>query len=362
MMVLFSGQDLDGWITIAGKWALHDEAMVCKAAPASIRSSFESDRFTLSFKYRSAGGGSNRVFVHSKMTTGGVGLALTPIGAVSSASSQAAGARAASDDWLTVEIMVGPDRLRAKTSHPDGRVISEAKQDITNQNRGFIRFEATEPGLQIRDVVVREAGFRPMFDRRTLEGWEIVRPKDPDDPGWVIEDGVVRCRGRRSSWLRTLRTYDNFVLRLEYQLPPRGNSGIFLRAPIEGRVSRIGLEIQLLDDPPDRGYVKSAHHTGAVYDGIAPEVRVPAPANQWNAVEVFLDGKHIRTTLNAVRLYDADLDDAEKDINSHRRPLATRRAVGFIGLQDHSTTVRFRNVRIRELPSRPKRPAGNATY
>ena len=375
MMVLFAGRDLDGWVTISGRWALRDGAVVCRAAPASIRSTWESDHFTLSFKYRHAGRGLNRVFVHSKMTTGGPGLTLSPTGGIAAAGFQARthgrptrrsaatnsedsphpagpvrGIAIPADEWISVEIEVTPGQLKAEASRADGTVINRIQQVIDKRGRGFVRFEAAEPGLEIRDVVVREPGFELMFDGKTLDGWEIMYPKDPDDPGWVIEGGVVKCRGRRSSWLRTLRTYDNFVLRLEYRLPPRGNSGIFLRAPIVGRVSRIGLEIQLLDDVPYRGRLKPAQHTGSIYDGIAPEIQVPAPVNRWNAIEVVLDGKHIRTTLNGIQLYDADLRDAAKDTNSHRRPLATRQTVGFIGLQDHSTVVKFRNVRIRELP------------
>ena len=375
MMVLFAGRDLDGWVTISGRWALSDGAMVCRAAPASIRSTWESDHFTLSFKYRHGERGLNRVFVHSKMTTGGPGLMLSPTGGIAAtgfptrtrerptrrsattssgnASGPAGPARGIATpvgEWISVEMEVRPGQLQAEASRADGTVINHIQQAIDKRGRGFVRFEATEPGLEIRDVVVREPGFTLMFDGETLDGWEIMYPKDPDDPGWVIERGIVKCRGRRSSWLRTLRTYDNFVLRLEYQLPPRGNSGIFLRAPIVGRVSRIGLEIQLLDDVPHRGRIKPAQHTGSIYDGIAPEIQVPAPVNQWNGIEVLLDGRHIRTTLNGIELYDADLRDAAKDTSSHRRPLATRQTVGFIGLQDHSTVVKFRNVRIRELP------------
>jgi hypothetical protein len=194
-----------------------------------------------------------------------------------------------------------------------------------------------------------EADFKPMFKPDSLEGWEIVNAKDPDDPGWVIENGVVRCRPRKSSWLRTLETHDDFILRLEYWLPPQGNSGVYVRAPIEGRVSRIGLEIQLLDDVGFRGKLKPAQYTGSIYDGIAPEVRTPCPTEEWNALEIFCRGKRVRTTLNSVVLYDATLDDVEKDSNSHQRPLATRRLEGFIGLQDHSAPVRFRHVRIQDL-------------
>jgi len=349
IMVLFGGQDLDGWTTIAGEWMAREGAMVCRAAPASIRSTYESDGFVLEFEYRRSGKGTNRLAVHSKMTTGGPVLLLTPRGVTKREAGWSWTPAVPEDEWIGVRVEADPDLLHA-AARAGGKEISDVRIPVDRGSRGFIRFEATEPGIEIRDVKVRELNFTPMFDGKTLDGWEIVRPKDPDDPGWVIENGVVRCRGRRSSWLRTLRTYDNFVLRLEYQLPPRGNSGIFLRAPIEGRVSRIGLEIQLLDDVADRGRIKPAQHTGSIYDGIAPEIRVPAPVNEWNAIEVLCDGKHIRTTLNGIELYDADLEqDAEKDTNRHRRPLATRRTVGFIGLQDHSSPVGFRNVRIREM-------------
>lgn len=353
MMMLFSGERLEGWITLAGEWSVRDQAMVCTTGPASIRTSYESDAYTLRFRYRRSGAGTNRMAVHSKMSTGGPKVYLTPFGVQTTPPRPDDRQKTPEDQWIRVALRVTPDRVQGESTSADGEPLGTFDTELTRPARGFIRFQTSEPGLEIRDVAVVEPGFSLMFDGQTLDGWEIMHPRDPDDPGWVIEDGIVRCRGRRSSWLRTLRTYDNFVLRLEFELPPRGNSGVFLRAPIVGRVSRNGLEIQLVDDVADRGHIKPAHHTGSIYDGIAPEVRVPSPVGQWNALEVHLEGKRIRTTLNGVELYDAQLTDEQKDTNSHRRPLATRRVVGFIGLQDHSTEVRFRRVRIQELPGGP---------
>jgi hypothetical protein len=372
-MVLFAGQSLDGWITLAGRWSANQGAMVCQATPASIRSSFESDRFILQFDYRHAGRGENRLAVHSKMTTGGSVLSLTSHGATGLVT-RTHRPDWPSDEWIRVIADVAPEGLHV-TSFPASwgtemgasslapRSVAAASDQagsakrkkqvvppIPSDIRGFLRFEATEPGLEIRDIRVEEPGFANMFDGHSLHGWEIARGGDPGKPGWSVQNDVVRCRGAGSGWLRTLRTYDNFVIRLEYRLPTRGNSGIYLRAPIEGRVSRIGLEVQLLDDYPFRNSFKPAQFAGSVYDGIPPEIQVPAPADEWNAIEVLLDGKHIRTTLNSVGLYDASLDDAAKDTNHEKRPLATRHTVGFIGLQEHSTPVMFRHVRIRELP------------
>ncbi len=347
-MLLLSGPGLDRWIPLAGHWENVEQVLVCGQAPASIRSTYESDRFHVSFRYRRAGHGTNRVFIHSKMSTGGTGLLLTSAGLTGDGASR--GGAVSEDEWISVQIEVEASRLHAVSHGYGDRALSEMTTPLGAGSRGFIRFEATEPGLEVRDLVVEEEGFAPLFSPDSLDGWEIVRPRDPDDPGWVIEGDVVRCRPRRSGWLRTLRTYDDFVLRLEYQIPPRGNSGVYVRAPIEGRVSRLGFEVQLLDDVGYLGEWPAAQYNGSIYDGIAPEVQVPAPPGAWNALEIVCDGDRVRTTLNGVQLYDAKLDDADRDVNRYQRPLATRRTVGFLGFQDHAAEVKFRRVRLRELP------------
>lgn len=354
VMILFAGENLDNWVTLSGRWEVRDGAMTCVAAPSLIRSGYESDEFILRFQYRRASKGENRLAIHSKLTTGGTLLLLTSSGLLPAASPPARSTSFSDDAWINATVEVGKDRMRitcktADQSDSPGKAAEPVVMPIPADSRGFLRFEATEPGLQIRNVRVEEPGFRNLFDNGSLAGWEIVRPGNPESPGWTNKKGVIGCRGRGSGWLRTLETHESFVLRLEYQLPVSGNSGIYLRAPLEGRVSRIGLEVQLLDDAAFRGRFKPAQFAGSVYDAIAPEIQVPAPANQWNAIEVLLDGERVRTVLNGTRLYDAGLDDALKDANNDKRPLSTRRLTGFIGLQEHSTPVQFRNVRFKEL-------------
>ncbi len=349
MFVLFGGnQDLDNWITLSGKWVAHDGALVCETAPARIRSSFESDHFTLTFQYRHADRGINHLYIRSKLNGGGREFLLLSHG-LSWSNDDAAKASVPSDQWIGVNIEVG-SRVHASYHRETGELLGELNAGDEPGTRGFIAFEATEPGLEIRNISVTEPKFTMLFEGKTLKGWEPVGRWDPAKPNWVAENGVLRCTHRGGSWLRTLETYHDFVLRLEYQLPTGGNSGIYLRAPLEGRVSQIGLEIQLLDEKGWGGKVKGSQRNGSVYSGIAPEVEVPAPPDQWNAVEVLCQGKRIRTTLNGVQLYDARLDDREKDEQLLHHPLATRRLEGFIGLQDHSGAPKFRNIRVQPLP------------
>ncbi len=349
-MLLLADGSLDHWITIAGQWAMHDDVLVCEAAPGVIRTTFESDHYVLEFDYRLNKDAEAWIALNSRMTTGGDQFKLTRRGIIAEYgdANRWSADPVSPETWLHADIEVDPHRIHVATS-AEGKSIEGFQHDTIKYSRGFIRFETLQPGLEIRNLRVTEPDFLPMFDGETLNGWEIMYPKDPNDPGWVMRDGEVVCRGRRSSWLRSSRTYDNYVLRLEYNLPPRGNSGIFQRAPITGRCSRIGFEIQLLDDYSFYGQLRPAHHTGSIYDGVAPEVRVPTPAQTWNAIEVHCEGQRIRTTLNGVELYDVRLDDPGLVIDERIRPLAHRQTRGFIGLQDHNHEVRFRNVRLREI-------------
>src|SRR5262249_20264280 len=88
-------------------------------------------------------------------------------------------------------------------------------------------------------------GFVPLFNGKDLSGW---KPYGGKPGNGAAEDGLLVCRGSGGGWLGTERDYANFELRLEYRLRPAGNSGVYLRAPEEGHISRVGMEIQILDD------------------------------------------------------------------------------------------------------------------
>ncbi len=354
LFVLFNGQNLDGWKTLSGEWAVENNAIVCKA-PGTIRSTFESDEYTLSLEHRHSQGawirmhyGSQEASVNFRLNRPGMRREGSPTDPQDDP-----------EEWIRDEIEVRIHQVRVNRCRPDGskNLIAEWP-NRQGYARGFIALSADQPGLQIRNMKVTEPGFQSLFDGKTTRGWEPVGRHDPDNPTWYVEHGTLICRHTKwGNWLRTVESYDNFVLRLEYWLPKRGNSGIYLHAPATSeRISQIGQEIQLIDDS-NYPKLKPSQRAGAVYAGIAPEVNVPAAAEEWNSIEVFFQGKRIRTTLNGVRLYDARLDDASKDAQLLKNPLATRRLTGFIGLQDHTESPRFRNIRIRTLPP-DSRPAG----
>lgn len=190
-------------------------------------------------------------------------------------------------------------------------------------------------------------GFVPLFNGRDLAGWKQFAGKEG---AWKADDGAIVCTGRNGGWLGTDRDYGNFVLRLEYRLKPGGNSGVYVRAPEKGHISRVGMEIQLLDDHhPRYALLDFYQYTGAIYHVVPPTRRVSKPADQWNALEIRAKGRQIVVILNGTQIVDADLDRCLQDAAVAKEHPGLARSTGRIGLQSHTDRVEFRNLRIKEL-------------
>jgi len=189
-------------------------------------------------------------------------------------------------------------------------------------------------------------GWVSLFDGSSLDGWTTLRP---DWGAWGVENGTITCRGSYlGPWLRTRKRFANFMLRLEYRIIDKGNSGVFVRAPLDGRSSRFGYEIQIMGRQLDQ--LDDQNSTGAIYAALPPKVDASRPANEWNDMEITCDGPRITVLVNGRNVQDFDTRSLEL--------LKDRLREGVIGLQDHGNKVWFRRIRIRELQSssRPSDP------
>ncbi len=180
----------------------------------------------------------------------------------------------------------------------------------------------------------REEGFVSLFNGKDLTGW--VPMGNPDV--FTVENGEIVLTPNQGFYLRTEKPYENFILRLEYNIAENANSGIFFHAPDYGRISRIGGEIQIFDS---HGKELKTHSAGALYDVFPPKVDAAKPAGEWNALELSCDWPMLTVTLNGEMVQDINCDD---DIR-----LRWRKRQGWLGIQDHGGKARFRNIRIKDL-------------
>lgn len=185
-------------------------------------------------------------------------------------------------------------------------------------------------------------GFVSLFNGKDLEGWQ------GSVQGYAVEDGAIVCR--RGGNLFTEKEYADFVLRLEFKVPPGGNNGVGIRTPLQRNPAYSGMEIQVLDDDhPMYNNLKTYQFHGSVY-GVVPAKRGHLrPAGEWNCQEIRAEGSRIRVTLNGQVIVDADLAEIEKPyLDGHEHPGLLNKK-GYIGFLGHGSPVEFRNIRVKEL-------------
>lgn len=207
---------------------------------------------------------------------------------------------------------------------------------------GYIGLQVEVPlggQFEFKNIFVTELDHRPLFNGKDLTGWEGAGQDAAKC--WKVEGEMIVCTGDKGPWLRTKEQFGDFNLRLEYKLKEGGNSGVYVRVPENGNHhgKDAGVEIQVLDDAAER-YKKLApgQFTGSIYKFVGPKEHVGRPAGQWNALEIDCKGTAYRIVHNGVTIVETDAEKTPE--------LQERLVKGFLGLQNHSEEVWYRNLRI----------------
>jgi hypothetical protein len=201
-----------------------------------------------------------------------------------------------------------------------------------------------------------EDGFVTLFDGKDLSHWTVA-------PGgrWVVEDGSITLKGEMDGrehnlvYLWTRETYGDFVLELEFKIPEKANSGIFLRTPDQKDPVYTGIEVQVCNS---FGLAEwhSRNCAGAIYDCVAPTENAVNPPGQWNRYRITCNKNRITVELNGRQVAEMDLDrwtepnrNPDGSPNKFATPLKDFARAGYVGLQDHGRSVWYRNIRIKRL-------------
>ena len=185
-----------------------------------------------------------------------------------------------------------------------------------------------------------------LFNGRDLSGWKLVNPNKKS--GWQVVNGVLTNSTPKTDFsaygdygnLRTVSEFEDFRLTIEYNVPPGGNSGIYLRGAYEIQVVDRNSRMQGISGP------------GAVFGRIAPATNAGKPGGQWNRYEVTLVDRHITVVLNGETVIDnlpvigctgggISADDTKP---------------GPIFLQGDHTSVQYRNIQLRPATKSPSLP------
>jgi hypothetical protein len=182
-----------------------------------------------------------------------------------------------------------------------------------------------------------EKEFIPLFNGKDLSGWRHHGPVKKNN-SWEVQNGVLtnNLRADRSgSSLVTERTFRDFIVRFEFMVPEGSNSGIYLR----GRH-----EIQLTGDYSARKLGPAGN--GAIWNVKAADVYASKPSGEWQSMEASMFGSNVTVLLNGTKIHDNVRCDKptggalDSNVNEP----------GPIMIQGTLGSIKFRNIRIKELP------------
>lgn len=188
------------------------------------------------------------------------------------------------------------------------------------------------------------ASFVPIFNGHDFTGW--AGPLD----NYEIVDGAIRCKPKKGGTIYTQKQYADFIVRLEFKLPPAGNNGLAIRYPGEGDTAYVGMtELQVLDNTaPVYATLDPRQFHGSAYGMVAAKRGFLRPVGEWNDQQVTVKGSTITVELNGTTILDADLSTVTEFLDDKAHP-GKDRTIGHFGFAGHNDPVEYRNVRIKEL-------------
>ena len=200
---------------------------------------------------------------------------------------------------------------------------------------------------------VAPEGFTALFNGKDLTGWkglvknpkerakmtpeqlaaEQVKEDDSMRQHWKVQDGALVFDGKGKA-LCTAKDYGDFEMYVDWKIEKGGDSGIYLRG---------SPQVQIWDRPEGSGGLYNNTKSPS-----KPLVKADNPILQWNRFRIKMIGDRVWVWLNGVKVVDNTVMENywERD-----KPIYP---TGQIELQNHGSTLWFRNIYIREIPAGEK--------
>jgi hypothetical protein len=178
-------------------------------------------------------------------------------------------------------------------------------------------------GLTLPAIAV-ESGSAPvdLFNGTNLDGWVPI-----NGGHFTVTNGVIHLEGG-PGWLRTSRTYGDFVLTVEWRgLKANYNSGVFVRAPLTGKPWAPAI------------WQVNTKQTGigellAGSQKIIPAFIPPAAPGTWVQFRIEARGTNLTLAVNGRQTWEFH---------------SLQPATGYLGLQAEGKAFEFRHLQIVEL-------------
>ena len=214
-------------------------------------------------------------------------------------------------------------------------------QDETGANQNVTHQGKRLPPLPPKPDLFKVRFGEPieLFNGSNLDGWRLTDTRHLN--GWKAVDGALVNTTPKLSFdpfshygnLRTDREFTDFNLTIEFNVPPGGNSGVYLRGMYEAQVV----------DRDSR--MQGIHGVGAIFNRIEPTENAGKVAGEWQAYDITLVDRHATVILNGKKVIDNQPIAGCTNGALH----ADETMPGPLYLQGDHTAVSYRNIVIRPV-------------
>jgi len=179
-----------------------------------------------------------------------------------------------------------------------------------------------------------EEGFEPLFDGKTLDGWNVAENKD----SFKVEDGAIVAHGPRAHAFYVGEVngakFKNFELRLEAMTRKNSNGGVFFHTEYQEKGWPRGYEIQVNNTQGD------PQKTGGLYATV--KNLEPFEDDKWMEMVIRVENGVITSTVDGKKLVEHKSEGEKSKLLPEG---------GAIALQAHDpgSEIHYRNIRIKAL-------------
>jgi hypothetical protein len=396
---LFNGENMEGWTSLTkpnshGAWRVENGVLVCPAESTdNIFSEKDYSDFILQLDFKLTEKANNGIAIHAPFEKGQIAYIGNEIqvldddrypdllptqycGSHYKVTAAKRGALKPLGQWNHYDITVKGRHIKVVLN---GKLITESdpskisNPEVIGQHPGLFRTKGRVgflghhsrvefKNIRIKELPVHEqdniapAGFTSLFDGSSLNGWKglVADPPhrakmSPEELGkeqakadesmrahWRVEDGQLVFDGKGQS-LCTGKDYKDFELLVDWKIPPRGDSGIYLRGSPQVQIWATNSPGQF--NPPDG--------SGGLYNNEKnprhPLKLADHPVGEFNRFRIIMVGQKVHVFLNDVLVVN---NTTMENYWERSKPIYP---IGQIELQNHGGPLWFKNVYVREI-------------
>jgi Domain of Unknown Function (DUF1080) len=189
----------------------------------------------------------------------------------------------------------------------------------------------------------QDAGWVPLFDGKTLDGWKVGE----NAATFTVQDGAIVVNGPRAHLYYTgpVQNHDfkNFEFKADVMTTPGSNSGLYFHTAYqEGGWPSKGYEVQINNSHTD------PKRTAGLYN-VQDNMEPPAKDDEWFTMTIVVKGKQITTAVNGKTISDyTEPEGVQRPKDMAARVLSS----GTFAIQGHDpkSKVLVKNIMVKVLP------------